>query len=240
MSSYSGGGGGAELSDVIPQAAGLVSVAGSGSKAARDDHEHVGMVRPGLDEGAGGAEEVYVLPGWIIRTLSVASVSANEMYSCPIYVAKRWTFSALKCKVTTERPDSAARLGIYAAVANNAGLAAGGGALVLDAGTVSCVSSGEKEIVTEVTLDPGWYFLVLVADDGGLSFESAHTSTEGSPVSGKPDTGFAVLKNATFYTSAGVMGTPVADGLPDPHPNTSGYYAPFKAAYVRLKVKATL
>ncbi len=241
MSSYTGGGGGgAALSDVTPKAAGIVGVAGSGTEAARDDHEHVGPVKPYCARTAGTQDAVYVLPGWTTSSnLTNAPISANEQYSCPIYISRRWRFTGIKCKVTTLQAASLARMGIYAGKDSNGGVAPG--ALVLDAGTVSCTTTGEQEISIDVTLEAGWYFLTIICDVASVSFEGFGSATDGAPVMGRPPSGTPYTKPVEVTTfKAGQTGV-VAGGLADPSPDVGGYYSPAgKAGYVRLKTRSGL
>lgn len=218
MSTYSGGGGGgAELSDVIPTFVSEAGAAGNGTQAARDNHIHGGPVPYALPHN----DPTWEIPGWSSSGQGVATLTAGRAYFTLIYVPRTITYDRMAIYVSANIDPSLVRLGIYND--NGAGQA---GTLLVDAGTVNAATPGAKEITISQELGPGWYWLVVVADAAlGLS------SSTGSTVAG--DHG----KTPPFTSPDGTMINPifnhwvpvlsgrsawVGGGLPDPCPTMNG------------------
>jgi hypothetical protein len=92
-------------------------------------------------------------------TTSALAVSNQTLYYTPFTVYETWSPTRIGINVTTAVAGTIARLGIY----NDVGGQPGGSPL-LDAGTVSLATTGEKEIVISPTLPAGVYWLALAKD----------------------------------------------------------------------------
>lgn len=128
---------------------------------------------------------------------------ANKILFAPFYVPKATTFDRIGINVAAAVAGGEARLGIYEA-------GAGGlpGALVLDAGTVACTSTGGKEIVISQALSADTlYWLAVVNNHATISI----TSINGNA---KIAFGLATLSTTTYTTSLEDAHTYGA--LPDP------------------------
>lgn len=91
-------------------------------------------------------------------TVGTIALAANTLYGVPFYVPQGNTYTALACEITTTQANSTVRMGIY----ND-----GGGVpstLVLDAGTVSAITTGGKTISISQYLPAGWYWLAAVSN----------------------------------------------------------------------------
>lgn len=91
-------------------------------------------------------------------TPTPVGLSANLMYLVPFAVAQRTTFTRIGIKCTTAQAATNARLGIYRAID---GVASN---LVLDAGTVSLATTGDKELTISQQLEAGDYFLAVLSN----------------------------------------------------------------------------
>jgi len=80
---------------------------------------------------------------------------ANTLYGILFYNPVQATYTKIGVNVSVLGVGNA-RLGIYS---NNSGIP---GSLILDAGTVSVSTTGDKEITISQVLASGWYFLVLL------------------------------------------------------------------------------
>ncbi|MBN1283394.1 MAG: hypothetical protein JXA24_06460 [Proteobacteria bacterium] len=87
-----------------------------------------------------------------------ATLAANTLYAMPFIVSRAVTLDAMAVRVTTAA-GTLARLGIYDDDGNDYP-----GGLVLDAGTVATNANGVKTIAINQDLDPGLYWLTIVAD----------------------------------------------------------------------------
>lgn len=88
------------------------------------------------------------------------AVTANTIYAVPFINARRQTITRLVYSVSTAAASTEARAGIY----NDAG--GRPGRLVVDGGTISTASTGDKVAAVNVDLRPGLYWLLFVANGG--------------------------------------------------------------------------
>lgn len=97
-------------------------------------------------------------------TTNVALIE-NTLYFEPFYSAASATFDRIGINVTTAQATGAARLGIYQRGSN--GLP---GALVLDAGTIDCTTTGFKEItISQALADDIFYWLAVVTNVASIA-----------------------------------------------------------------------
>lgn len=100
-------------------------------------------------------------------------MTANRLYFVPFTVPESQTYTRILMAVGTGNSGNA-RLGIYTSVG---GVPA---ALVVDGGTISTTSTGEKEVTISQSLAAGQYFLAIVYDSGGAaagSYGNSSTNT---------------------------------------------------------------
>jgi hypothetical protein len=89
--------------------------------------------------------------------VNTVTVSANTLYGVMLYVPERKTYTNIAIEVTAGA-GTLARLGIYRDSAGQPG------ALIADCGTVSTAGVAAVGIGINVTLDPGWVWLVADFD----------------------------------------------------------------------------
>jgi hypothetical protein len=99
----------------------------------------------------------HAYPGIAPSTLTL---TVNRIYYVPIFLSGA-TYTKLGIEVTTLASGNA-RLGIYA---NNAGVP---DTQIVDAGTVSTGTTGEKSITISEVLTAGWYWLALICDAAAI------------------------------------------------------------------------
>lgn len=124
----------------------------------------------------------YVLPGWCPMNAGIAGIGAvSKIRYIPFFVGRTTTYIGIACQVTTGMPGfltDRARMVIYSCVG---GLPA---KLILDAGTVDSASTGIKEIVISLTLEPGYYFAGLQDDTASVYLGMAASTVLPAPISG--------------------------------------------------------
>ena len=96
--------------------------------------------------------------GGIFMPAGIITLVADTLYGVPFFVGKGETFTRIGINVNTGAGGTNARLGIYNV---EDGVVS---TLVLDAGTVSTATGGDKEITISQTLSAGLYLLVAVSD----------------------------------------------------------------------------
>lgn len=89
--------------------------------------------------------------------VATQAFGANILYFVPFFVRARTTFTKIGFNVSSAVAGNA-RLGIYYYSSGKPDV------LLLDAGTVSTSSTGDKEITISQTLSPGLYSLVILLD----------------------------------------------------------------------------
>ena len=113
----------------------------------------------GLGIGSiGYANNKYYLPYLMSGGATVNIQVANQINYVPFFVRKKTTFTRIGVNVTLSAGTSA-RLGIYN-VANGVPTS-----LLLDCGTISTASTGEKEATISQSLNVGFYYLAIVCDN---------------------------------------------------------------------------
>ena len=162
-----------------------------------------------------GGTAAWVVPGWHVAEITLRTVSLGDLYFSPIFVPEQTTFDRIAVGVNAGGGGgSKVRLGIY----NWSDGAPA--ALVLDAGTVNVVGTGDKEIVIAQQLDRGYYFLAAVSNAAPQLFAPGGGSGLVTPVQAL-DTGVSGdLDHVVLFTS-GRSGD-VDGGLPAPAPAISG------------------
>ena len=131
----------------------------------------------------------YRQPGYyytmgVLGGTATLALTANTLYALPFLVTKRSRWDKMNIRVTTASSGTKVRLGIY----TNEGVYPKD--LIVDAGELDTGSTGSKEAVIDVTLDPGLYWLALLSSGaptlGGIS--AANT--------------FGILGQSDVYTTA--------------------------------------
>jgi hypothetical protein len=155
----------------------------------------------GLGVGSIGYKTNNYYFGYLMNGLgTTTSLTANRIYYIPFYVRKKTTFTRIGF-VISATAGLIARFGIYNA-ANGVPTS-----LVLDCGTVSTTTTGEKEATISVTLNTGFYFLSVIPD----STPTVAISSFVSQISG-----YAVgqsTRTTQFYAYVAANGSTT---LPDP------------------------
>jgi hypothetical protein len=132
----------------------------------------------------------------------------NRMYAIPFIVDSLISVDRIGITVNTADSTGSVRLGVYE---SSAGLPS---SLLIDAGTVSITTTGNKEITISQTLLPGLYFLAAVGQSingngrvvgvGGVTFQMKSTLKTSVP-----------FANAGGYYGDGVSGAlPSVFGVP--------------------------
>ena len=163
----------------------------------------------GLGVGSiGYANNIYYFPYLMSGSNNPSIVTGNTIYYAPFFVRKKTTFTRIGVQVTLQAGTSA-RLGIYNA-ANGIPTS-----LLLDCGTISTASTGEKEATISQSLNVGFYFLAFVADNTvTVLFTTNNPSSSsysiGQPTRTAPTYGFSAANGsitlpdpATSLTAAG-------------------------------------
>ncbi len=150
------------------------------------------------------------IPGWAIPAgMTGATLTVDNRFYCPIYVERSRTFTQIGIHVSTLAALAVVRLGIYAGTFVDGDLTPGD--LILDAGTVSVATTGQKSIVIAQPLAEGFHFLVASSDGAPILIIPNEAGAVSVPVTGRRN----IINAAQRITSRVV----VADGaaaLPDP------------------------
>lgn len=91
-------------------------------------------------------------------TVGTVAMAANTLYGVPFYVPNGSTYTGLVAEVTTTVAAATIRMGIYQ---DSQGAPS---TLILDAGTVSAVTTGGKTIAISQYLPAGWFWLAAVSN----------------------------------------------------------------------------
>jgi len=118
----------------------------------------------GISNGGYATNRYYF--GFLANPSGSSAFSANTLYALPFVVGASETFTRIGVNVDTTGTSTAARLGIYNFV-NGAPTT-----LVLDAGTVSTGTTGEKEVTISQALSAGVYALAMVTN-GSVTLTTA-------------------------------------------------------------------
>lgn len=108
------------------------------------------IFKPGM-----AASRYYSYP--FLTHTAGGTVTQDRLYGIPFFVSETNTFSKIGINVSSAAVGGNARLGIY-----NMDSDALPSSLVLDAGTVSMATTGDKEISISQALAPGWYALACI------------------------------------------------------------------------------
>ena len=150
----------------------------------------------------------YSVPGWYFFDTTNQQQVSGVLYYIPVFVAATTTYDRIAIQISSPSGGTSCRLGIYDWLN---GLP---DSLVLDAGTVSAGSSGNKAIAISQVLDRAYYFLTFVCD-GAVSMKVADRN---EAISG-PVQGYATAAtdpmNGVVLAVSGRAGD-VAGGLADP------------------------
>jgi hypothetical protein len=153
----------------------------------------------GLGVGSiGYRNDFYYFPYLTISQGTVTSVVANQIYYLPFFVRKKTTFTRIGIQVTIFAGTSA-RLGIYNA-ANGVPTS-----LLLDCGTISTATIGEKEITISQSLNVGFYFLAFVADNAPTIYFTTNTGAATSYSIGQSS---RTTGNYAYFASNGSITLP--------------------------------
>jgi hypothetical protein len=118
----------------------------------------------------------YSHGGFSSAALSTLVLAANQHFVRPFLVPVRRSFDRIGVNVTAAASSGGVlRLGLYT---NDQGLAA---SLVVDAGAVASDTTGAKEAVVSLTLDPGLYWVSCVAQTTGCTV-TAYPSSMVTPM----------------------------------------------------------
>ncbi len=158
-------------------------------------------------------------------TTSNGATTLNRLTAVPIFVPRRVTLNRIGINITTAAATGGSQglLGVYADAEDGYG---GYPGVLLASGSVATDSTGFKEAVISVTLNPGLYWLAFVAQ---TSTPSVPQLTGNNPVVGYQGTGAAAGRNCFDQSS-------VTGALPDPF--TSSPNASFAGAFVQVGVSS--
>lgn len=121
------------------------------------------------------SENHWVIPGWYCRANTATTPTADQVRFIPIAVSQDETYDSIGVNVSSAgMAGEVARLGIYQGEIDSTGLQITD--LVLDAGTVSVATTGNKTISINQALTQGYYWLAFVTDSGTAQFSSCLTS----------------------------------------------------------------
>lgn len=107
---------------------------------------------------------------------STLSLANNRLHYIPFQVTESVTFTRIGINVSTAASGAGIRLGIY----NSSSGAPS--SLLLDAGTVSAATTGEKEITISQAMTPGWYWLAMVTDNTAVWVTAENGASSGDTV----------------------------------------------------------
>ncbi len=91
----------------------------------------------------------------LIDAWTTLVVLTNRLYASLLYVPYRTNITRIGLEVTTAQAGAQARLGLYEVNDNNGEP----GSLIVDGGLVSANTIGLKEVVVNLNLNPGWYYM---------------------------------------------------------------------------------
>ena len=111
----------------------------------------------------------YYFPYLMASAGGTGTLSPNQIYYVAFFVRQKTTFTRIGIQVTTSS-GTIARLGIYNAADGRPT------SLVLDCGTVSTTTTGEKEATISQSLNVGFYFLAVVSDGSPFIYFTTNTA----------------------------------------------------------------
>lgn len=134
---------------------------------------------------------------------SSTAPAVNGIALRPFHVPVRRAFDRIGINVVTAATAGSGgvlRMGIYA---DGGGIP---GALVVDGGTVSSESTGAKEVTISVTLEPGTYWIAVVAQVAACTITTFSSTTGFPSVSGSTTPPSAATGFGYFFISGGASG----------------------------------
>jgi hypothetical protein len=142
----------------------------------------------------------YMAPlGW--RSNSNGSINANTLYAIPLPIYETVTLTRLMFVVNaTAAAGAVGRMGIYSSDSNSKP-----STLLLDAGTASATTIGTKTITISQTLQPGLYWIAMVAQGQAMTTVQA-TNNQSSPFVPSSITSSTSGFGFTSYTHSAVSG----------------------------------
>ena len=153
----------------------------------------------GLGVGAiGYRTNGYYFPYLMASAGSTSSMVANRINYVPFFVRKKTTFTRIGIQVTTLFGTNA-RLGIYNA---DNGIPT---SLLLDCGTISTASTGEKEATISQSLNVGFYFLALICDSTPTIYVTSNTPSSSGYAIGQSS---RTANNYAYFASNGSITLP--------------------------------
>lgn len=179
----------------------------------------------------------WLLPGWMFAAETTGkSPAADVIEFVPFLLQRSITIDRMGIGVTTLAAGEVARIGIYTATLGSDGLAPG--TLILDAGTVSVASTGDKEATVSKTLGPGWYFTARVDESTTPRYNGIDDAQAVSlPVTGD-ENAFAPTQNVALKTDANAGADWSNNGLPSSAPAITGRVTLDQLATVMLREAA--
>jgi hypothetical protein len=160
----------------------------------------------GLGVGSiGYRNNYYYFPYLMAGSSSPMTLNTNDIYYVPFFVRKKTTFTRIGTQVTT-LGGTIARFGIYNA-ANGVPTS-----LLLDCGTVSTASIGEKEATISQSLNVGFYFLAIVSDGIPSIYSTSNTGSS---------SGYAIGQSTRSGSSYGYLNSNGSTTLPNPATTSS-------------------
>jgi len=109
----------------------------------------------------------------LLDVWTTQAVTANRLYAILLYISRRTLINRIGCEVTAAVAGSQVRLGLYSVDSN------GGepGNLIVDGGVALTATTGLKEVIVSVNLNPGWYYIAM-ATSGTPTFRSIAVNAE--------------------------------------------------------------
>ena len=131
------------------------------------------------------------------------TITSNTLYAIPFPVPSTTTFTKMSIDVTTNAASSACELGVY----NNSN--GQPSSLVQDVGNVATTTNGSQELTGKtITLNAGWYWLVVGCNNSSLSLEGGNTGSSNFYMGSTSQTSSAVEMTAAWtYSVGGLPGT---------------------------------
>jgi hypothetical protein len=197
------------------------------------------LLRPIM--GAVGAA-TFVRPGWEgnveASTAPVSGVGAGPLIFAAIYNPETITYNGIACKVSATPIAQNVRLGLYNCDTSEGVFTPT--SLVVDAGTVSCATTGDKVAAASFELTEGWYMTAFVADTLTSQFSALGRNANWLAMADRTFGSFGVANGSLrpLCLKSG-QGAYVAAGLPANAPSGLLYGLDIDYHYVMLRLPAT-
>lgn len=195
------------------------------------------LLRPIL----GGAGSIFVRPGWVgtteQSTAPVSGMGNGPMLFFPIYNPETITYTGCVISVSATPIAQNARLGLY-----NCDTSAGlwtPTSLLVDAGTVSLGTTGDKVAASTFELTEGWYMTCVVLDTATSSLRAMSRNANWMAVADRTFGAHSISNGALRPGCAKVgQGAYVAGGLPANAPSGLLYGMDIDYHYMMLRLAA--